>query len=62
MDVYRLPPNAAVHVLPREWIELCESKDREPLAQSAKKFSSSSTLFGSGVNIWRRLIALTRFS
>lgn len=31
-------------------------------AQSAKKFSSSSTLLGSGVKICRRLIALTRFS
>lgn len=31
-------------------------------AQSAKKFSSSSTLFGSAVKICRRLIAETRFS
>lgn len=30
--------------------------------QFAKKFSSSSTLFGSGVKIWRKLIASTRFS
>ncbi len=42
-----------------------ESRHLQPAPaenQSAKKLSSSNTLLGSGVKIWRRLIAETRFS
>jgi len=50
------------HQLLIVWYQL-EPPDTELiLSYSPKKFSSSSTLFGSAVKIWRRPIASTRFS